>query len=343
MKKGHLFLCLLLCLFITPLPLRGNDRGAGGQAPKIPVFATILPQAYFLERIGGNYLQVSILVGPGQSPHTYEPTPRQMAKLATARAYFRIGVPVERGVLNKLRKTNPQLIIVATQQGVPYRYLDDYDHGHEKAGQRREPPAGRSPGQKPGAVGMFPPENRAGKRGETPDPHIWMSPRLVKIQARNIHEALCRLDPAHRQEYGAGLQSFLEDLDRVDARISRALAPLRGEKMYVFHPAFGYFADAYGLTQVPVERAGKEPSARQLAALITAAKRDGVKVMFVQRQFPAKSAAAVAAAIGGAVTPIDPLARDYLANLERIAGAVEQARRGNPDAGRRRNDGSRAS
>jgi len=311
-----ILLCVLLpLLLISPPALRGQDRTAAASTPKIPVFATILPQDYFLERIGGARLQVSILVGAGQSPHTYEPTPRQMAKLAAARAYFGIGVPIEKGLMQKLRKTHPQLLIVATQQGVPYRCLDELEHGGDKEGHRAERPAGR------------PPENTTGKGVQTPDPHIWMSPRLAKIQARNIHDALCRLDPAYRQQYGAGLQALLADLDRVDARIARALAPLRGGKIYVFHPAFGYFADAYGLTQVPVERAGKEPSARQLASLIAAAKKDGVRVIFVQRQFPVKSAAAIAAAIGGAVVPIDPLARDYLVNLEKIAAAVERGRR----------------
>jgi len=97
--------------------------------------------------------------------------------------------------------------------------------------------------------------------------------------------------------------------------------------MYVFHPAFGYFADAYGLTQVPVEFEGKEPGARQLAGLIDRARADGVRVIFVQPQFSGKSAAVVAAAIGGAVIPINPLSRDYLANLEAMASAVEQGLR----------------
>ncbi|MBP8980877.1 MAG: zinc ABC transporter substrate-binding protein [Syntrophobacterales bacterium] len=307
MREGVFACCLGLLLLLSPPTFAGQELKAKG-ASKLAVFATILPQAYFLERIGGRHLQIEVLVGPGQSPHTYEPTPRQMAKLTAARAFFGIGVPLETGLLRKIGKTNPQLTIVETQRGVPLRYLDAHDHGVAEEGRH---------GHRQAAL------PREGKTG-TPDPHIWMSPRLAKIQARNIHDALCRLDPAHKQEYGAGLRSFLDDLDRVDTRIARALAPLRGGKIYVFHPAFGYFAEAYGMTQVSVEKGGKEPSARQLSSLIAAARKDGVRVIFVQRQFSARSAAAVAAAIGGTVIPIDPLARDYLTNLEKIAAAVER-------------------
>jgi zinc transport system substrate-binding protein len=277
---------------------------AWGQT-KIPVFVSILPQATFLERIGGRHVDIEVLIGEGQSPHTYEPTPKQMAKLATAKAYFRIGVPVEKGILRKIRQSYKNLVIVETQKGVVYRYLAGHDHDH-----------GEGHGKDPKT-----------KEKKEPDPHIWMDPKLAKIQARNIRDALSRLDPDHKQEYAANLQAFQADLDRVDARIARSLAPLKGSKMYVFHPAFGYFADAYGLIQVSIEVEGKEPGARQLAALIDRAKKDGVKVMFVQPQFSPKSAEAVAKAIGGTVLPIDPLARDYIANLDRLAAAVEQGLR----------------
>lgn len=273
---------------------------------RITVFASILPQSYFLERIGGDHVQVEVLVGKGQSPHTYEPTPKQMARLHEARALFLIGVGFERGLLKKIGKIHPNLVMVETQKGVPTRTLAGHDHAEGGKGHGHQ---------------------RAGSAAGAPDPHIWMSPRLAKIVAQNIHDTLCRLDPSRRQQYTLNLRSFQNDLDRVDARIARELAPLKGRKMYVFHPAFGYFADAYGLIQVPIEIEGKEPGARQLATLIDRARKDGVRVIFVQPQFSGKSAAVVAESIGGAVIPIDPLSKEYLANLETIASAVEQGLR----------------
>lgn len=284
------FLSVLGWMLSMPLP-----AWAGPQTP-LSVFVSIPPQAGFVQRIGGEAVAVEVLIGDGQSPHTYEPSPQQMARLSRARAYFAIGIPVEEGVLRKIRPTQPDLLVVATHQDVPLRYVHG-GHGHD----RHTDPSGRSP-----------------------DPHIWLSPRLVKVQARHIRDALTRLDPERRSFYAANLQAFEAELDRLDVRIAHALAPLRGRKLYVFHPAFGYFADAYGLIQVSIEIEGKEPGPRQLASLIRAARRDGVKVLFVQPQFSSKSAAAVAKAVGCVVVPMDPLARDYVSNMERLAAAVEE-------------------
>lgn len=286
---------------LVPMIVYSQLAWGQGEKMKLSVFVSVLPQAYFLERIGGDHVDIELLVGEGQSPATYEPTPKQMAKLATAKAFFCIGVPVERGVLRKIGQSHKNLLIVETQKGITYRYLDAHHHDHSKA--------------------------HATEGNKMPDPHIWMDPKLVKIQARNIYDALSRLDPVHQQEYAANLQAFQMDMDLVDARIARSLAPLKGRKMYVFHPAFGYLADAYGLIQVPIEIEGKEPSAKQLAKLIGQAKQDGVKVIFVQPQFSARSAKTVAKAIGGAVVPINPLSRDYISNLDRIVSSVDEGLR----------------
>lgn len=298
-KMRPLKYVFLLCLLMSMLSISSSPVWAKEQAGRIPVIVSIEPQAYFLERIGGSHVTIEVMIGKGHSPHTYEPTPQQTAKLAQARAFFAIGVPAELGLLKKIKKTHRNLMIVNTQKGVPYRILEAHDHHGEEA--RHET-----------------------ADGKTPDPHIWMNPRFVKIQARNIRDALTRLDPGHAKDFAANLRAFEADLDRIDARISGLLAPMKGWKVYVFHPAFGYFTDAYGLIQVPIEIEGKEPSARQLSGLIARAQSERVKVIFVQPQFSRKSAETIAKAIGGTVVAIDPLARDYLANLEYMAVTIKQ-------------------
>ncbi len=269
---------------------------------RINAFVSILPQAYFLERVGGQHVNVEALVGKGQSPATYEPSPQQMARLSSARVYFAIGVPFEKNLLKKIRQSQKKLVIVETQKGVVYRYLEGHRHEDDAKG--------------------------GGERHQgIPDPHIWMDPSLVKVQAANIRDALCELDPANAKDYSRNLQVFVSDLDRADKRIRAALEPVKGKNMYVFHPAFGYFADRYGLRQVPIEIEGKEPGGKQLSGIIDKAKKDGVRVIFVQPQFSRKSAESIARSIGGVVVPIDPLARDYLTNLNRIALSVEKGLR----------------
>ncbi len=279
--KGALFLSAAVCLLGF-----NSVYGVDKEEVKPSLFVSILPQAYFVERVGGSHVEVEVLVGPGQSPATFELTPKQMARLTRADAYFRIGLPFEKRLVGKIQTALSDLRVVDTRQGIKLRTME---HEHHNDGS---------------------------------DPHIWLDPMLVKVQAATVCEELCRLDPVNATEYEENLKAFKADLDEVDARITQALEPLKGRKFYVFHPSYGYFGDAYGLTQVAVEVEGKEPSARRLAALIDQAKEDSVKVIFVQPQFSAKSAEAVAEAIEGVVVPIDPLARDYLKNLEDIAEKI---------------------
>ena len=152
-----------------------------------------------------------------------------------------------------------------------------------------------------------------------------MSPRLAKLIAANIYEGLKSVDPAYGADYEKNLRALQGRLDEINAKLAKALAPLRGKEFMVFHPAFGHFAKEYGLKQVAVEIEGKEPSAKELAQLVDWAKREGVKVIFVQPQFSRKSAEAVAKSVGGVVVPMDPLAKDYVKNLEEMASKIESA------------------
>jgi len=287
-------------------------RAQQPSAGRLGVAVSILPQAYFVERVGGEYVNVEVLVGPGQSPHAFEPTPKQLEGLSRARVYFTVGVDFEEALLPRIRRMFRDLKVVDTRAGVPLRSMTAteaeaeaaHEHGHDHdhdADHKHDDhaPTGR------------------------PDPHIWLNPLLVKTQAQTICAALEEYDPSHAEQFRANLAAFHADLDRVHARITEALAPLQGREVFVYHPAFGYFTDAYGLKQVPVEIEGKEPTARQLAELITRAKSAGVRVIFVQPQFGRKSAEAVANAIGGAVVPMDDLARDYLKNLEEMAAQIK--------------------
>lgn len=286
-----LLLCLVGCSSSDEAPRRSG---------KLRAFVTILPQAYLVERVAGERAVVEVLVGPGQSPHAFEPTPRQMVRLGKAQVYFSIGIPFEPHLLEKIKDANAGLVVVDTRKGIRLRRMAT--HQHEHAAEEHE---------------------HSGPEGT--DPHVWLSPRNAKIIAANIRDGLKRLDPAHAAEFERNLKSLHADLDRVDAKIAGILAPLKGKPFFVFHPAFGYFGDAYGIKQVPVEKEGKEPSAKQLAALIKKARNENVRIIFVQQQFSQRSAEAVAEAIRGAVVPMDPLARDYIGNLERMAATIKKA------------------
>jgi zinc transport system substrate-binding protein len=170
-------------------------------------------------------------------------------------------------------------------------------------------------------------EDEHDEEREGTDPHLWLSVGNAIRIAATIHAALVRLDPAGRETYDQGHAQLVEELEALDRRIADILAPVKGKPFFVFHPSFGYFADDYGLEQIAVETGGTEPSARQLARLIEQASSSDVRIIFVQPQFSQKSAETIAAEIGGAVVPIDPLAGDYIGNLERMARTIEEGLR----------------
>lgn len=289
---------LLLALGSDPAGAEPVDSPTVGDPPPTAVsaFCSIAPQEFFVERIGGGLVSVKVLVGPGQSPHTFEPTPRQMADLAESDVYFAIGLPFEDRLLGRIAELGSGMQMVDASAGIPRRQVE-VAHRHDD------------------------------EHGGLPDPHTWLNPRFAKVQAQNICSALKELIPEHGAELEANLFELLHDLDELDAQLTEALGPLAGENIYVFHPAFGYFTDAYGLRQVPIELGGMEPSARELAGLIDHATSEGVRVIFVQPQFSTRSARAIAEEIGGAVVPIDPLSADYMNNLRTIARAVAEALR----------------
>jgi zinc transport system substrate-binding protein len=357
---------LTVWLLSAPLSCRHEEPQAGTKEARegpLRVFVSIPPQRYFVKRVGGDLVDVSVLVPPGQSPHTYELTPKQMVSLSEAHVFFRTGIPFEKRLVGKIGATLKGLNIVDTRKGIEMRAMSErhrHDDEHDKSdqfadhirqndelGRPREPDhehalAEEHPESKALAHEQEYPEVGKTEQRHGPgaahanadqdahgpdelDPHVWLSPRVVKVQARTICDELRRLDPVNEARYEENCRLFQEELDRIDAQIAEALAPLKGREFFVFHPAFGYFADAYGLRQVAVQAGGKDPNVKQLGALIERAKREGVKLIFVQPQFSKGSAEAVAEQIGGAVVPMDPLAEEYLENLLDMASKIKRA------------------
>ena len=257
----------------------------------IQVFVSIPPQKDFVQRIGGDKVNVEVLIKPGQEPHTFEPTAKQIVRLGRGKLYFQIGVPFEGRLVEKIHSMFPQLEIANTARGIKKRKMSGHDDHHH----------------------------------EGTDPHIWLDPMLVKVQGANICQALKKTDPPNADYYEKNLQTFMGDLDRLNSDITAILAPVKGRTFFVFHPAFGYFADAYGLHQHPVEVEGKSPTMKQLEELIRNAKEHHAKVIFAEPQFSRSTAETVAKQIDARVETLDPLSEDYFANMRHIANEIFMA------------------
>ncbi|MBN2062500.1 MAG: zinc ABC transporter substrate-binding protein [Deltaproteobacteria bacterium] len=262
---------------------QGDDR--------INVFVSILPQKYFVERIGGDMVKVSVLVPPGASPHIYEPKPRQMEALKKTRAFFAVGINLEDVWLKKIQALHPDIVIIRTDENV--KKIPVSTHKHEEI-------EGRHDNEEHGS----------------PDPHIWLSPPLVRIQAETIMNGLILIDPAHGELYTENFRKFIKEIDDLDSRFRTIFRDREGMEFMVFHPSWGYFADTYGLKQISIEMDGKEPKPSRIKELIEHARNRGIKVVFVQPQISPKTAEIIAKEINGSVLVADPLAEDWLLNLE---------------------------
>jgi zinc transport system substrate-binding protein len=290
---------------------------------KLLAFVSIAPQKYFVQQIGKDLVDVQVMVAPGGAPHTYEPKPRQMVAISKARLYFAIGVEFEAANLDKIVSTNPLIKVVHTDQGIKKIPMATHHHHDEKIklDKNKKQQMESEPGESSEASEHTEDHHKHGSL----DPHIWLSPPLVKIQARTILNALQGIDPAHRAVYEANYRNFIAMIDQLDAELKTIFADKRGLQFMVFHPAWGYFAHAYGLNQVPVEIEGKDPKPAQLKELIQHAREDGIKVIFVQPQFSSKSAKLIAQEIGGEVAVVDPLADNWSANLREVANKFKAA------------------
>ncbi|MCC4771941.1 zinc ABC transporter substrate-binding protein [Methanosarcina sp. DH2] len=266
----------------------------------ILVAVSVVPQAEFVEKVGGDKVKTVVIIPPGADPHTYELSPKEVQEISKASMLVTVGVgmPFEEVWINKFETMNSGTLIVNCSKGLELRELEEHDHEEEEEGERDE---------------------ESDEDHEELDPHIWTSPANAKIMVEDIYEGLVKLDPENEAYYAQNKDAYLEELDALDERIREKLEGSEGSNFLVYHPSWGYFAEDYGLNMISVEIEGKEPSAQDLAKLVDLAKEKNVKVIFVQSQFSTRSAEVLAQEIGGEVVAVDPIAKDYITNMDNVS------------------------
>ena len=265
----------------------------------INAVVSIVPQQTFLKAIGGDKVNVTLMVQAGDSPHAYEPKPSQMLAVNKADLYLAIDVEFEDVWLPKFKSLNPKMQIVDISDGVEKMHmLEKCEHGHETHG-------------------------HASHDHEGEDPHIWTSPKNVKIIAQNIYDALVKYDPSNIKYYKNNLKTLLTSVQDTDTAIEKILSSLRESRTFmVFHPSWGYFAKAYNLKQIAVEVEGKSPKPRELVHLIKEAKEEKVNAIFTQPEFSDSSAKIIAKELHIPVVKISPMAPNWSDNLINMAKTI---------------------
>ena len=298
-NKILLVILLLIAVFSGNACINGPDQQTGQE--QFIIVASILPLADFVEHIGGDKVDVIVMIPPRANPATYEPTASQLKAVSSAGMYVKVGSGLlfEEVWLDKIRSTNPEMFVVDTSEGVILMEMEEHNHEEENS--------------------------RYNNDELSMDPHIWLSPVNAEIMVQNICDGLIRIDPANETYYEQNKEQYIRDLEVLDSKINQSLSGFKNRTFMVFHPCWGYFARDYNLTMIAVEIEGKEPSVSDMAHLIKTAKENDIKIIFVQPQFSTKSAEVIAKEIGGSVVPADSLAKYYLLNLREVTNSFTKS------------------
>lgn len=286
-------------LYIGCVIMLAGSCGSVDQSQQKPVVSvTILPQQFFVERLAGNLTEVNVMIPPGASPATYEPTVQQLRNLERSPLYLKIGfVEFEQSWMGKIAASNPSMKIVDLSEGIDLlsgELHEDEMHLHSM----------EAPGD----------HVHSGA-----DPHVWMSARNARIIARNTFEALVTQFPAHESLFNRQMEELLKEIDSVNVTISTLLGPFAHGAFMIYHPALTYFARDYQLDQYPLEMGGKTPSPRHMQWMVDTGRDKKISAIFIQKQFDQRNATVLAREIGARVIRIDPLSPDWSSEMIHIA------------------------
>lgn len=291
------------------------------------VSVSVPPQKYFVEKIAANTLDINVIIPAGVDEHNFDFKPATMQRLEKSDIYFTIGLEFERVFADKFQSNFKNLQVIDT--GKDLRNLetlhehskDDHDEHHNHAGYDDHDHDEHAHGKDKHHAHKH--SNSHETHGEN-DPHIWLDPILVKIQASTIAKALIAKYPQNKALYEANLAQFQAELDALNAEISALFEKSKNKKFIIYHPSLGYFAARYHLVQIPVEIEGKEPKTKDLQRLMSVAKKENIKTIFVQKGFSQNAAKSLAKELKASVVELNHLSDDYSKNLLEIAKKIAQ-------------------
>lgn len=281
---------ILLALISTAC----NNQNTNNSNGKKTITVSILPQKYFVEKITGDHFNINVMIPPGASPVTYEPTPKQMKELSNSFAYLKIGhIEFENVWMKNMQSINFEMKIVDLSKNADLIEPENkHVHSHD------------------------------GHHHHGVDPHIWTSPKEVKKQAEIIYDFLVKSQPESEKEFKENYDSFITEIDSLDKWIAHEMKPFVGKKFMIFHPALSYIARDYRLDQISIEIDGKEPTPANIQEIIDIAKKENIRIIFVQKQFSTHNAEVIANEIQGSVVQIDPLNYNWDESIRFIVNEI---------------------
>ncbi|MEA1876552.1 MAG: zinc ABC transporter substrate-binding protein [Bacteroidota bacterium] len=291
MKRNLQTIILVLVLGLISSCNQGSQK-----SDDAIITVSILPQKYFVQALIGDRFVVNVMVAPGASPASYEPSPRQMAALSNSGLYLKIGhLGFEKTWIPRFQSSYPSLKVVDLSSGIELlgeEEEEDDDHAHSH------------------------------KHGI--DPHVWMSPKQARRIVTNTAAALTKYDEACKDLIAHNRDSLLLVLDDLDRQYTKALAPIQNRKFIIFHPALTYLANDYHFEQIAMEFEGKEPSPAYFKSIVDRAISEEIRLLFIQKEFDIENARQMAREIGAELIQIDPLAEDWYSQMIDILNKLKK-------------------
>lgn len=283
-----LLIALNICIIITSCAFSDEQKTAG--EGKATVVVSIVPQETFVKAVAGDLVNVVTFIPIGSSPESYAPSPKQLEQISDASTYFCIGVPAEQAsILTRIYDINSRLKVLNISDEVaniyPYREFSPGEH----------------------------------------DPHVWLSPKRVKIMIDIIQRELTLIDSANANTYKKNAQEYKKRLDKLDSDIKDMLSDVKHNTFVMNHPSLGYFADDYGLIMISLEQEGKAATPKEIQSMVDLAEARNINTIFYQAEADSRQAEAFAREIGGTAQAIAPLSPNYIENLQEIALLISDA------------------
>lgn len=290
MKKTiGVILVIFAILTVSACSQNTGNEGKEHSEEKPIIAVSIVPQKTWVEAVVEDFAEVSVMIPPGKSPANYAPSPKELQQFSDASIYFTIGVPTESvNVLTKADDINPDMKIVHLEKKAAERY------------QERQFSSGRR------------------------DQHIWLSPKRAQVMVQEIADVLSEAYPEEKDRFQKNAATYIEEIAAVDKEIKTILSDMETKKFIVYHPAFGYFADDYGLEMVAIEQDGKAATPERRQEIVDIAKQEDIKVVFYQAEIDGSQSKSIAEEIEGKTVQIVPLAPDYVENLRAMAETFKE-------------------
>jgi len=298
-------------------------------ADKPMIAVTIVPQMNMLEAIAGDRVDIVEMIPAGYSPANYAPSPREIVAFNDSEIYFSIGVPADMQNILPNAEEIDSLKIVRLYEIVGEKYphrIINHSHGeeevHEDAHENEDEHAHEDEHENEDEHAHEDEhENEDAHKHEegSRDPHIWLSPKRAAYMVEIMRDHLIELMPEYEAEFRENAADYLQSLNEVDQKNREKLAEFEGESILVYHPSYGYFTEEYGLDMIAIEEGGKEPGPKHLEEIIEMAEERNISNVFYQAEIDSKKTRAVAEELGGDTIKLNPLAEDYINNIDHIA------------------------